>query len=181
MGIQQGVSSACGTCTIGGIASAIDKAVPVARISPRSQAHLTPECKEACTEAKQLRRIWQRERSQEVWQHYTEARNRKNHLIAYSLRKTNRERIEAVAGQVSGVIKLNKWARSRESLTPTIILALSRLDGIMEQEPAVKTGMFRDIFFPTPPEADLTDLEGYQYPEPLPCSGLPVAISRRPL
>jgi len=151
------------------IASAIDTAVPVARISLRSQAHFTPECKEACIEAKQLRRIWQRERSEEAWQDYTEARNRKKHLIAYSLRKTNRERIEAVASQAAGVFKLNKWARSRESLAPTITPALSQPDGPMEQEPAAETGMFRDIFFPTPPEADLTDLDGYQYPEPLPC------------
>lgn len=155
--------------------------MPIARIFPRSQAHLTLECKEACIEAKQLRRIWQRERSQKVWQHYIEARNRKNHLIAYSLRKTNRERIEVVVDQMSSVIKLNKWARSRESLTPTIILALSRFDGIMEQEPAVKIEMFRDIFFLTPSKADLIDLEEYQYSKPLPCSRLSIAISRRPL
>ncbi|KFA81662.1 hypothetical protein S40288_11479 [Stachybotrys chartarum IBT 40288] len=62
--------------------------------------------------------------------------------------------------------RVAKWARSRESqgseLTPVI------KDPATSQEattPREKAKLFRDVFFPNPPEADLSDMDGATYPE----------------
>ncbi|KAL3264191.1 hypothetical protein ABHI18_001008 [Aspergillus niger] len=64
-----------------------------------------------------------------------------------------------------GLWKLAKWAWNREPRT-TFIPPLQRPDGQMGTDATRKLELFRDAFFPPPPEVDLKDIKGYRYPSP---------------
>jgi hypothetical protein len=64
-----------------------------------------------------------------------------------------------------GLWKLAKWARkrgSRKFSTPP----LQKPNSSMEHDHRAKAQIFKDTFFPPPPEADLTDTNNYTYPDP---------------
>jgi hypothetical protein len=66
----------------------------------------------------------------------------------------------------SNLWSLARWARNkgvtRNSCTPTIRTA----NWHMAQDTVGKAAAFQAAFFPKPPEADLSDIEGFHYLEP---------------
>ena len=154
------------TQTVGALEAAIDDAVPLARIGPRTQPGFTEECKESCTRAKRLRRRWQRTRGQREYEAYKEQEKLKKRLVVKCLARHHREAVERTAGDDDGMWKLARWAYNRE--TPRTGYTPPLKNGALEANlPAEKAHVFRRTFFPSPPPADLDDLQGFTYPAPL--------------
>lgn len=147
---------------------AIRAAVPVARPSKWSKPGFGPAAKEVIREVNRARRRWQREQTEETWASYCEARNKKGKELSKLMRQTHRERVEATSTDPKGLWKLAKWARSRGTASQAFTPALKRLDGTLALEPSDKAELLRTAFSPTPPVADLSDMEDYRYSEPVP-------------
>lgn len=127
----------------------IKDTVPTTKPATWHTPGFTGECKEAVQETQRLRRVWQRERTEEAWEAYRVARNQKGNLIQRTLRDTHRERVEeAVTKGPQGLWKLAKWARDRgtgvakQRVTPTI-------EGQDTHEG--KVAALSKVFFPVPP------------------------------
>ncbi|PQE17592.1 reverse transcriptase protein [Rutstroemia sp. NJR-2017a WRK4] len=88
------------------INNAIDQSTPWSRPSPRSVTGFTKECKEAQMEARRLRRIAKRVQTEELWEQYRRARNRKARLIDKALKAAHRERVETAAESIEGLWKV---------------------------------------------------------------------------
>ena len=151
----------------GAIQHAIQEAVPVARPSKWSKPGFGPAAKEVIREVNRARRRWQKKQTEETWAHYCEARNKKGKKLAKLMRQTHQERVEAASTDPKGLWKLAKWARNRGAGSQAFTPALQRPDGTLASEPSDKAELLRTTFFPTPPIADLSDTENYQYPEPV--------------
>ncbi len=146
---------------------AIQKAVPLSQPSKWSKPGFGPEAKEVIREVNRARRKWQRRQTEETWEAYSRLRNTKGKKLAKLMRNTHRERVEAAATDPKGLWKLAKWAKSRGTASQAFTPALQQLDGTSATGPEEKAELLRAAFFPTPPEADLSDIENYEYPEPL--------------
>jgi hypothetical protein len=151
---------------VSAILIAVNESTPKTRASPRSIPGWTKECKEAQQLARRLRRRYQRERTPEAWEAYRRARNHKARLIRKALRDYHRKRVKEATGSLDSLWKITRWARSREPRT-TLIPPLQRPDGGLETDATNKLEMFKQAFFPPPPDVDLTDIEGYEYPHPI--------------
>ena len=127
----------------------------------------------------QLRRRWQQTRQNDDYEADQQARNKKGRHIQKILRNTHRQRVEEASESPSGLWKLVKWAKNRHNETPAYTPALVRPDGELAQQPEEKAEVLRQSFFPPPYQADLTDLEGYQYPPPIDCPDITVAEIER--
>jgi ribonuclease HI len=148
------------------ITEAIEQAVPMLKNCSRSIAGWTPEIKEAQMQARRLRRQYQTLHTAEAWEAYRQARNEKGRLIKKALRKAHRERVQEATSSTTGLWKLARWAKNRErrqAHTPP----LRGENGKLATDPHEKTELLQKTFFPQPPEADLSDLDGYTYPTPI--------------
>lgn len=115
---------------------------------------------------RRLRRRYQHKRTPEAWEAYRQARNHKARLIRKTLRDHHRRRIKDATSSTEGLWKIARWARNREPRS-TCIPPLQRPDGQMETDATKKLDLFRQAFFPPPPEVDLEDTKDHIYPEPL--------------
>ena len=159
----------CVSSVIDALDAGIEASTPWSNPSPRSTSGFDQECKDICTQVQQLRRRWQRTRQDDDYEAYRKARNRKGRLIQKILRNTHRQRVEDASESPSGLWKLVKWAKNRHDVTPSCTPALAKPDGKLAQEPEEKAEILRRSFFPPPLQANLLDLEGYQYPPPIEC------------
>ncbi|KAJ5809036.1 reverse transcriptase [Penicillium pulvis] len=146
---------------------AIDASTPWAKPSMWSNSDFTLECREAVKTVRFLRRQWTRSHDPLDELRYKQARNDKNRLIKGTLSKAHRKRVQKVMEEgPRGMWRLAKWARNHSGvyergLTPT----LRARDGSTAETMEQKAAAFQHAFFPQPPEADITDTEGYIYPE----------------
>ena len=83
------------------------------------------------------------------------------------MRNTHQKRVEAAAADPKALWKLAKWVKNRGTIRPAFTPALQQPDGIFVLGPEEKAELLYAVFFPTPPEADLSDIESYENPEPL--------------
>jgi len=153
----------------------VEASTPWSNPSPRSVAGFNQECKDMCREVQQLRRQWQRTRRDDDYEAYQQARNRKGRHIQKTLRKTHRQRVEEASASPSGLWRLVKWAKNRHDASPACTPALAKLEGGLAHEPEEKAEVLRQSFFPPPLQADLSDLEGYEYPPPIECPDVAVS------
>ncbi|KEY74501.1 hypothetical protein S7711_10319, partial [Stachybotrys chartarum IBT 7711] len=151
---------------VAALTQAIDVSVPTSTPCSKAKAGWNEECSKMLAETKRLRRIYSATHTEEAWEAYRVARNKKGKTIKKALRKMHRDTIETAAESPEKLWRVAKWARSRESqvseLTPVI------KDPVTAQEattPKGKAKLFRDVFFLNPPEADLGDMDGATYPE----------------
>jgi ribonuclease HI/exonuclease III len=146
------------------IQDAISKAVPETFPSCYSREGWTEECAAVLAETKRLKRAHNQHHTEETWEAYRAARNHKARTVSKALRKAHRDRIERAAESPQTFWKLAKWARTRHNqsarTTPAIRHPTTQQELI---DPADKAELFRDVFFPTPPEADLEDIENAEY------------------
>ena len=65
--------------------------------------------------------------------------------------------------------RISKWARTRalEPPAPPQFPALEDQDKVLQDSNLAKTAILTKQFFPPPLEADLADIEGYNYPHPV--------------
>jgi ribonuclease HI len=160
------------SCIISALEAGIEASTPWSNPSPRSIAGFNQECKGLCTEVQQLRRRWQRSRQDEDYEAYRQARNRKGRLTQKMLRNTHRQRVEEASTSQTGLWNLVKWARNRHNTTPAFTPALMKPDGGTAHQPDEKAEVLRQTFFPPPPQADLSDMDGYEYPPPIECPAI---------
>jgi hypothetical protein len=142
------------------IQQAVALAVPWAKPSPFANPDFTPECKEAVKETRRLRRIHTITHTAEDWEHYKTARNFKKHLVQRALKQGHRKRVQEVtAAGPAGLWRLTKWARNRdEAYDQGIIPTLKLGNGQQAGTATEKAEVFQKLFFPEPPQADLSDL-----------------------
>ena len=149
--------------------SGIDVSTPWSNPCPRSVSGFDEECKDICHEVQQLRRQWQRTRLEDDYEAYRVARNKKGRRIQKLLRNTHRQRVEEASSSESGLWKLVKWAKNRQTVTPTCTPTLRKPEGGLARHAEEKAETLRQSFFPPPRRADLSDIDGYEYPPPITC------------
>jgi ribonuclease HI len=154
---------------INALHAGIDASTPWSNPSPRSIAGFGPECKDICRGVQQLRRRWQRTRFEDDYEAYRQARNNKGRLIQKTLRNTHRQRVEEASSSKSGLWKLVKWAKNRHVVSPTCTPTLVGPGGRIARQAKEKAETLRQSFFPPPLRADLSDINGFAYPEPIEC------------
>ncbi len=146
------------------IKTAIQKSVPIRRHSPRARPGWTQQCKDIQAEARRLKRYNSQEHTNESWEQYRKARNRKGRIIQKALRQDHRQRVEEATKSPQGMWNLARWAmrRGEKAATTTPVL---RNPSTNENFPDAegKSQLLKETFFPTPPEADLQDIEGATY------------------
>jgi ribonuclease HI len=154
---------------ISALEAGIEKSTPWSDPSPHSIAGFDQECKDICSEVQQLRRRWQRTRQEDDYEAYRQARNKKGRHIQKILRNTHRQRVEEASTSQVGLWNLVKWAKNRGNTTPACTPPLIKPNGELAQEPQEKAQLLRQALFPPPSRADLSDIEGYQYPPAIEC------------
>ena len=139
------------------------------RLCKWSKPRFNAEVKEVIRVNNRNRRRWQKHRSQKTWEAYQELRNNKGRAIAKCLRQTHRDKVEKVAGDAKRLWKLAKWAKNRTTarFVYTPVLQHPEPDQGLVDKPEGKVELLKQTFFPIPPEADLADIEEYQYLTPL--------------
>ncbi|KAL5371116.1 hypothetical protein PMIN02_013118 [Paraphaeosphaeria minitans] len=149
---------------VSAVQRAIEKVVPQTRVSSKSREGWNDECREVLAESKQLKRIHNQLCTEESWEAYRAARNHKARTIKKALRDKHREQVETAAESPEGLWKIAKWARTREAQSARVIPAIQHPGTQCEiTEPSEKAELFRDIFFPAPPEANLEDVRDAEY------------------
>ena len=155
----------------------IETAVPWARPAPESKPFWNQECNNATRTTRALRRIWTRSREQTDWETYMHSNDKKHKIIKRAKMLYFRTQISQVASSPSSVWRLAKWARTR-SQAPKEVPKMPPLtfNNRTANTFTEKAEVLKEAFFPAPPEADLSDLEGYYYPEAKAC---PIKITKQ--
>lgn len=144
--------------------AAIEAGVPQCRMTPRSRPGWNEECSVALAETKRLRRIYSRDHTEESWEAYRLSRSKKKKLIGRTLRQSHRERVEQAAESPESLWRIAKWARNRHSQTSAITPALQDpATAATAITPGEKAELFRKVFFPKPPDANLDDIDTTVY------------------
>ncbi|KAM3486343.1 hypothetical protein MY8738_000559 [Beauveria namnaoensis] len=86
------------------------------------------------------------------------------------LRNAHRQGVEETSANESGLLKLVKWAKNRHAPSSACTPSLVTPDGGLD-----KAEVLRQSFFPPPSQADLADIEGYQYPAPIECPAITIS------
>jgi len=151
---------------VAALKSAIETAVPRRTWSPQSRHGWDEECTQVLAEAKRLRRLHNLYHTEETWEAYRAARNHKGRVIKKALRRAHREKVERASESPEALWKMAKWARNRTIQAPEITPILEHPDtSQMVSEPAEKAEIFKRAFFPSPPEAEIGDIENAIYPD----------------
>jgi hypothetical protein len=146
------------------IQKAFDKAVPRARPSERSKEGWTEECRVVLAEAKRLKRTHSQRHTDESWEAYRAARNRKARTIQKALRDAHRDRVEQAVQSPEALWRLVSWARTRGNPPPVVTPAIRHPETQQRiTDPAGKADVYRNTFFPMPPEADLEGTRQTKY------------------
>ena len=146
-----------------------DEVLPYVKQSPWAREGWNDTCKTALAETKRLRRVHSQIQNEQTWEAYRAARNHKTRTIRKALKQAHRDRVEAASASPQALWKLTKWARTRDKQPPSITPALTHpITKQQVPDPAEKAKLFREIFFPVPPEADLSDIATTEYPEGIP-------------
>ncbi|KAJ6029797.1 hypothetical protein N7499_012205 [Penicillium canescens] len=140
---------------------AVDESTPWARPSQYANPSFTGECREAVRETRRLFRRYIATHSEEDWEVYKLARNQKGRIVKRALRSGFREFVKEAIGQgPQGLWRMSKWARNRGQgqSSSSIMPPLNTGNGIAESIDE-KVQALREVFFPAPPIADLSDID----------------------
>ncbi|KAK7433457.1 reverse transcriptase, partial [Colletotrichum acutatum] len=157
--------------TIDALSAAIKAAVPTSTLSPKSRRGWDEQCAAILAETKRLRRDHSKRQTEESWEAYRTARNRKGRIIKKALQQAHREAVETAAESPRSLWKIAKWARNRQSQPPTVTPEIKKPNtSQVATTPEEKAALFKETFFPPPPEANLEDIDNASYNNPI---GLP--------
>lgn len=148
---------------IAAIQKAIEDTVPTAVICARSIPGFTDECKDAIEEVKWAQRRWRSRPTESNLHELQQAKHTRARAISRANRDVHRERVSQVTDEKS-LWSLAKWARIRENPRAAFTPDLKDKQGILVSETLEKMEVLQEAFFPKPPEADLSDTQGYMYP-----------------
>ncbi|KAK1490359.1 zinc knuckle, partial [Colletotrichum abscissum] len=125
--------------TMDALSAAIKAAVPTSTLSLKSRRGWDEQCAAILAETKRLRRDHSERQTEESWAAYRTARNRKGRII----RKLSNKHIAKQQGQPPTVTpEIKKPNTSQVATTPE-----------------EKAALFKETFFPPPPEANLEDID----------------------
>lgn len=142
------------------VQQAVQESTPWARPSAWARQGWTPECTTAIKTARRRYRRYMRTQEEEDRQEYTLARNTKGRVVSKALRRGFRQWVHnTIERGPRGLWKVSKWARSRDQSASSNIPTLHSPVGIAETNQQ-KVDLLRQVFFPQPPHADLSDIEG---------------------
>ena len=162
----------------------VQESTPWARPSAQANPSWTKECGEAVKHSRRMFRQYLATHSEGDWEIYRLARNQKGKVIKAALRRGFRSFIEEAVDQgPQGLWKVAKWARNRGQQQGSTMPALKTADEVAESD-TEKVNLLRKVFFPQPPEADLSDIhtshrEQFQLP-PVTDTEVRAAIKRAP-
>lgn len=150
------------------IKQAINESTPWLRPSSFSKSYWTAECSEAIKLSRRLRRRYNAARTEQAWEAFTRARNKKGNVIAKAKRTEFRQRMREAGESQEKLWRTAKWARQRSQgiFTQASFPTLYR-NGATASEPKAKAELLRDCHFPPPPQVDLSDIQSFTYPEPI--------------
>lgn len=148
---------------IQGVQEAISHATPFHNITPRSRPGFTRECKEAQQNAKRLKRRWRKLQTAEAWEAFREARNQKSRVIKKAMRDQYRKETDEACENPAQMWKRCKWSRNREAKQAAMPPLHSHPPRTPETDPVKKAQILLNQFFPPPPNADLSDTQGFEY------------------
>lgn len=95
----------------------IATSTPWAKPSSSANLDYTHECNKAANETQRLRRIHRLTQSEDDWDRYRQARNRKKRTMAAAPRMKRCHHVEEVMiNDIAGLWLLIKWARSRDRI-----------------------------------------------------------------
>ncbi|OQE08718.1 hypothetical protein PENFLA_c128G08495 [Penicillium flavigenum] len=138
----------------------VQESTPWAKPSPHANPSWTKECGEAVKHSRRMFRKYIASHNEEDWQTYKLARNQKGKVIKAALRRGFRSFIEEAVDQgPQGLWRVAKWARNRGQQQGGTMPALKTTEGGSAETDAAKVDILRKVFFPLPPEADLSDLQ----------------------
>ncbi|KAK1485910.1 zinc knuckle, partial [Colletotrichum abscissum] len=122
------------------------------------------QCAAILAETKRLRRDHSERQTEESWEAYRTARNRKGRIIKKALQQAHREAVEIAAESPRSLWKIAKWARNRQSQPPTVTPEIKKPNkSQVATTPEEKAALFKETFFPPPPEANLEDIDNASY------------------
>jgi hypothetical protein len=116
------------------------------------------------------RRHWTTDRSEENWIAYRILMNAKKKQIRKDSTKTRRKTIAALNADPKAIWKIAKWAGAKAGNPPQAPQFPPMTDpatGIVSSDNAGKSAILARKIFPPPVEADLKDIQGAEYPQPL--------------
>lgn len=149
---------------IDALSAAIKAAVPTSTLSPKSRRGWDEQCAAILAETKRLRRHYSERQTEESWEAYREARNRKGRIVKKALQQAHREAVETAAESPRSLWKIAKWARNRQSQPPTVTPEIKKPNtSQVATTPEEKAALFKETFFPPPPEANLQDIDNTSY------------------
>ncbi|CRL30042.1 Endonuclease/exonuclease/phosphatase [Penicillium camemberti] len=166
----------------------VHESTPWARSSPHANPSWTKECGEAVKHSRRMFRQYLATHSEEDWETYRLARNQKGKVIKAALRRGFRSFIEEAVDQgPQGLWRVAKWARNRGQQQGSTMPVLKTAEGGVAETDEDKVNLLRKVFFPQPPEADLSDIrhshasyrEQYQLP-PVSDTEVRAAIKKAP-
>jgi ribonuclease HI/exonuclease III len=168
---------------IADVTHAINKGVEVStpwrRPSPRAKSFWTEECQEAVKATRKLRREYNRLRTPEAWEMFTQQRNLKGKTLAKAKLRHFREGVRLASESRDGIWRLARWARNRaKGEYPVITIPNLIKNDRTAVTPYEKALLLREHHFPPAPDVDLSDIENYEYPNPI---NIPQRISVREL
>jgi hypothetical protein len=142
-------------------------AIPKKIITHSSKPGYTVERKRLKAQAQRARRRAKTTRREEDWETFHQARHKIYQETAKLSTRAHRARVEDTTQSLDGFWRLARWARSRGNPRPTFTPALHTTDGALVDDPDQKAKLFQSTLFPATAEADLSDLNNYQYPPAL--------------
>lgn len=148
------------------IQEAVEISTPMVKICSRSKPGFTLECKEAQMKARRLRKIFNRLGTEEAWEEYRASRLEAGYIIRKTSRKAYRESREEACDSVAKMWKAVRWTKNRKPRLTTLPALKIPSTTQYETNPKKKIELLRNAFFPFPPEADLLDIPGFDYPRP---------------
>lgn len=149
------------------IQKAIRKHVPIAKPSQWAKPYWTKACTEKVKGARRARRKWTKQKSQENWEELQRALQEKKNQIKTDKEIGWRALVTEAASSPQSMWKIAKWARKSEDQRDTTIPDILDAQGRTHTDPEAKATAMAAHFFPQPAQADLTDILGTRYPEPL--------------
>ena len=123
------------------------------------------KCGNATKATHTLWRTWTKSRKQSNWKAYMHSNDKKQKTIKKAENLYFRTQISNTASSLAEVWQLAKWTRTKSQAPRKVPkMPFLTVNGQTANTFEEKIDALKEIFFPAPPNADLSDLEEYVYP-----------------
>ena len=145
----------------------INKTVSWAKTSSESKSFWFRNCFEAIFEFRKLRRKWTKNHLKENWQEYVKSNDKKKKTIKKVKQMKFRKNIVEIISE-NEIWKLVKWAKEKNQLSKEISrLSKLRLNDVVATTFEEKVQMFKNSFFSSALNANLSDINDFTYAKSL--------------